>query len=188
MPTYADNYTFRVRANYISAGIPHRMQVRGNTTESGSAIASTYAGDLADYVANFNSRLPTDWAFTGWEYANPDSDIFVVFAPVITPPAGAISPGGLSSVARVRAVSHAGRATGSKARIYWFGPIHESDDAADPGANGIYTSAELSGLAASTTLATLTFKAGNGNAATFYERMTVKVNDRLLRSVRRGIY
>jgi len=188
MPTYADNWTFRVRAGYISAGIPHKMQVRGTASGTGLALAETMASDLADYVANFNSRLPNDWAFTSWEYANHDSDIFIPFTPVITDPAGAISPGGLSSVARVRAVCHSGRVAGSKARIYWFGPHHESDDAADPGANGVYTSAELSGLAASTTLATASFKGGNGEDAAFYERMTVKVNDRLLRSVRRGIY
>lgn len=188
MPTYADNYTFRVKASYISAGIPHKMQVRGVFGMTGIANAETLANDLADYVANFNSRLPNDWAFTGWEYAEQDSDVFIPWSPFITDPVGVISPAGLSSVARVRAVCHSGRVAGSKARIYWFGPHHESDDAADPGANGIYTSAEMAGLAASTTLATDSFAGGNGLAATFYERLTVKVNDRLLRAVRRGIY
>jgi hypothetical protein len=189
MPTYADNYTFRVRGSYISCGIPHKMKCRGEIGAAGFSEASALANAMSEYVDNFSSRLPTDWAWTGWEYANEDSDVWIPFSPVLAAePTGVISTGGLSSMMKIRAVCHQGRAAGSRARIYWWGPIHESDDVADPGANGIYTSAELSGLAASTTLATDTFKAGNGLDAIFYERLTVKENDRLLRNVRRGLY
>lgn len=188
MATYADNYTFRIRGRYIAAGIAHVMKTRVPSVLGTLPLAEFHADAMNDYVSNFNSVIWADWAWTGWEYAVRDSDVWVPFAPVLTATiAGTQVVAGASAMQKITAVSHQGRAAGSRARVYWWGPRRSTDLAAEEGGDGVLTSAEASGLAASTTLASDRFAAGNGASAIFYERLTYKVNDYLLRLVRRGI-
>ena len=188
MPTYADNYTFRVRGAYVAAGIQHKMKVRGNSVISGLAAAEQYANSLNDYISNFEADLWTDWSWLGWEYADPNTDIWVPFNPVLTggDPTGTQNPASYTAVKKAMGITHSGRVAGSRARLYWFGARVLDEAVGAVGGNGVISSGEFAGLDAATTLATDTFRGGNGNAAIFYNRLTVKVNDDVLKLVRRG--
>lgn len=189
MPTYADNYTFRVRASYISGMVNHKMKVRGTGSVSGISAAEAYAENLNSYVMSFENQLWDDFAWTGWEYANPNSDVWVPFVPPLAGGTivGTIDPAGYSPVTRIKAVSHSGRAAGSKARLYWWGPVVAGESTGAAGGDAVLTPAELTGLSGATGIADAMFCAGNGTLAVFYNRLTYKVNDDLLRLVRRGI-
>lgn len=189
MPTYADNYTFRVRGSYIAAGVPHKMKVRGTPDASGTAAGEVYASQLNDYISSFEAHLWTDWAWLGWEYADPDSDIWVPFSPVLAGGAivGAINPATAAAVKKAMGICHSGRVAGSRGRLYWFGLSVLDAIAADGGANGVLLPAEEGGLSGATGLANDLFCGGNGELAIWYNRLTVKVNDDVLKLVRRGI-
>lgn len=188
MPTFADNYTFRVRGSYVAAGVQHKMKVRGNSVINGETAAETYANALNDYISNFEANLWTDWSWLGWEYADPNSDIWIPFNPVLVggDPTGVINPASYTAVKKAYGLTHSGRVAGSRARLYWFGAAVLDEAVGAVGGNGVISVGEFAGLAASTTLATDTFRGGNGQPAIFYERLTVKVNDDVLKLVRRG--
>lgn len=189
MPTYADNYTFRVRGQYIAAGVTHKMKCRGTVSDEGATTGQALANQMNNYVQSFESQLWDDWEWLGWEYANPDSDIWVPFLPVLSGGAvtGTINPASFSAEVHVKAVTHSGRAAGSKARVYWYGPVVASESTGAAGGDGVLLPAELTGLSGATGIANGAFHGGNGNQGIFYDRMTYKVNDDLLKLVRRGI-
>ena len=188
MPTYADNYTSRVRGRYISSGIPHVMKCRSDVPVMTAPVAESFADVMNNYVLSFEPVLPSDWAWVSWEFAPANSDIWSPFAPVLSDTvAGVLDHTDFSPMVRVSACSHSGRAAGSKARVYWWGPLLDTDNSGTIGGDGIVTSTEVGGLAAATSFATDTFRAGNGGNAIFYERLTYKVNDDLLKLVRRGV-
>lgn len=188
MPTHADNYTSRVRGSYIAAGIPHKVKVRSAGVFSSPALPEALAEILNNYMKNFEADLADDWAWTGWEYANVNSDEWIPMNPVLTAEIeGQVAIGTYSPYARVTACTHSGRAFNSKARIYFYGLLVPTQSPGNVGGDGVLTSSEVTGLAASTSMATESFRAGSGAAAIFYERLTYKVNDDLLKQVRRGL-
>jgi hypothetical protein len=184
---FADNYTLRVRTTYVAAGVQHKFKVRGSDVDTFAAVnpIATAVGDFFDSIA---PRLYTDFAFLGWEYALPDSDIWVPFEPTsVATPEGAINVEGRSGKDKIQGYTLSGRGVGAKARLYFFGMFLQTEGTGSVGANGIINIGELSGLDNCVTIANASFHAANGSAAIWYPRLTMKTNDALEPNIRRGL-
>lgn len=188
MTTYADNYTSRVRGDYIACGIPHRLQVRAVPTSLTEGAAEAIAEVINNYILSFEAQLSTDWAWQGWAYASANSETFIPFVPVLSDTvAGAVNFNDISPRRKVTAANHAARSATSTTRIYFFGLIIVDSAAADAGGNGVLTPAEVGGLSGATGIVSGSLASASGELATFYNRLTYKVNDRLFRLVKRGL-
>lgn len=188
MATYADNYTSRVRGDYIACGIPHRLQVRSPEPDMTAVVAEAFANVINNYILSFEAVIADDWAWTGWAYAPADSDVFTPFVPLLADTiVGAVDYSTISGRRRVTAANHAARSALSTTRIYWFGLIFNDWQAADPGGDGVLTPAEATALSGATGIVSGALATASGEAAIFYNRLTYKVNDRLFRLVKRGL-
>lgn len=189
MTTYADNFTHRVRGSYIAMGIPHRWQVRAIGTGSFTDIqANTIAETLNNYVLSFEATLCSDWAWTGWEYAARNTDVFIPFTPSLTDTIVGIADfSATGKRKRISACNQAGRGATGSARMYWWGILTSDVQTTDKASDLVLTSAEITGLPGATGIINGALGTSSGAPATFYERLTYKENDRLVRLVRRGL-
>lgn len=183
MTSYAPNYTPRIRLKYQAAGIEHTIQMRG--------ARGTTAGGLdaqkGSIRACFNlgaANLADDFAWISAEYALTDSDDWF---PTTLPAAvtGAAPIASFSLQHRATHTSFNGRVVGSRAAIYFYGFYWEQgvDTSAD---NGRVTPAEEAFVGDIATELSGQAHAGNGLQAIFHQYANIKVNDHLLKLLRRG--
>lgn len=189
MTTYAPNYTGRLRAKYVAAGVEHTAQLRkfrGATTSQIGDLRHT----LASCFTVWNALLPSDFAWLSCEYANEDSDLFT---PTDLPDTvtGTLDPTTYTPFQKITPTIFSGRSTGSKARVSLYGIFWEyTNQADDPNTvpyNGIITTAEDSRVGSTIALLNGQAASGAGVNAIWYPRATVKPNDYWVRQVRKGI-
>lgn len=189
MPTYAPNHTGRYKAHYIAAGLQHTIQIRQPRGSSLSSIISTGASVCHDIFNALAAFLADDFQFTAAEAVDQDLTDFI---PCTLPTAvtGTVDWVGddWSGKKRVSALHFAGRAVGSRAGVFMYGIDINTDHGADPGGDGLVLTSELAGL--STVISTLQGNAAavSGTYAFWQNHATVKVNDFLLKRVRRGVF
>jgi len=186
MTTFAPTFTPRLRVHYKCGGIGHAIQVRG---ARGASLA-TMTG-LVDPVANcfvaLATRLYSDFAWLSAEVALTDEESFI---PV--PVSGIIPVGGVvllaqSAVNKIRGLTVSGRAPGSRSRMTFFGAEFSASSNTAEAADSVITATEFAGMNTIAGIANTYFHANSGAAAIWYNRGTYKVNDHLLKLVRRGI-
>jgi hypothetical protein len=184
MTSYASNFTPRYKATYLAGGIQHTIQVR---EARGASFATVEArrGDLHDIFNALASGLYDDFAWLSAEVALTDDD---VFAPALTPTSvtGVIDGGTISAYKRCHGLTFTGRAAGSRGKFTMFGILLGTDQNTDEGANGVITAAEIAGVGTIAGIASAHFHAGSGALAVYPNAATYKVNDLLLRRVRKG--
>lgn len=189
MTDYAPDFTLRYKATYIAAGFQHNMVVRGPTTPGD---VTTAVNDLRIAVGAYFNELAAslwdDFTFLAGAFAVAGSNVFL---PTASPPA-VTGAGGAHTVrsARLRAsaCTMAGRGTPTgSGRLYFFGPALADFTQTDPAGDGVISVANLAGITGAKAVADAAFYSSSGEAMVFYPRLTVKVNDNLLRLVRRTI-
>lgn len=185
MPTYAPTFTPRYRVKYRAAGIEHTVLCRGprganlvDMTTRGNSF-STMFGALTAVLADDFEWISADVALT-------DED---TWAPTTVPATvtGVAPVANFTIMQRIMSTTFSGRAPGSKARFSLYGFAWTPATLANVAEDFILTGAEIAGIATIVTEASGHFFAGSGQAASFYNRATVKVNDFLLKKARRGI-
>lgn len=184
MTSYAPNYTPRMRLKYVAGGIEHTIMMRGPRGASAAALDAQKGSIRACF--NFGAaRLMDDFAWLSAEYALTDDDVFY---PTTLPAAvvGAIPIVGLSAQRKVQSTNFNGRVAGSRAAIYFYGFSWEAGfgQAAE---NGRITPAEEAFVTSIANELSGQAHAGNGLQAIFHQYANVKVNDHLLKLLRRGI-
>lgn len=185
---FAENFTGRYRAKYRAAGIEHTIMVRFGRGGSLSAIGSAGAALLHNIFSALDTELADDFEWISAEASEADTDFF---SPAATPLAvtGArdFVTENWSPVKRVSGLTFSGRAPGSRARVTMFGINVNNITTAQIGGDGIVTPAELAGVATVASLLQGSVVANSNESAFFYGRATHKVNDHLLKLVRRGL-
>jgi hypothetical protein len=187
MPDFSPDYTYRYKVRYLAGGITHDFVVRGDQwVTDGETHATALAANVGEFFANLEDQLFDDFAFQSASWAYRGSSVFVPTTNVPTDPTGVFNPALVSSRHRATACTMSGRGLAEgHAKLYFFG-AHFPDHLVDSvGADGVITAAEFGGIVNAAAVATTRFHSSDGAAAIFYERLTVKVNDRLLRIVRR---
>jgi hypothetical protein len=181
--TYAPNYTPRYRAHYTAAGISHTIQVRAERTED-IGTGAGLAAPLAGLFSTFASQLAVDFAWTGAEYALVDSDDFI---PTATPGAvvGTRDISEFSLKARATSTNFNGRATGSRAALYMYGVLW-LDGLGEAADNGRVTPAESAFVTTAAGICSANFAANSGTPAIWHDYANIKLNDHLLKLLRRG--
>jgi hypothetical protein len=184
MTTYAPNWTPRYRARYQAAGVTHTVQVRGLRTTDDANIA-TFGAHLFDFFAPLAPVMADDFAWIDASYALTDSDLF---APTTTPAGitGDVPVANFEPKEKVIAIAFSGRALGSRARLYVYGGLWNETTLPGVDDNAVITTSEWVNLSTSIAVANNFFCAGSGALATWYNQVTVKENDHLLKLVRRG--
>jgi hypothetical protein len=147
---------------------------------------TTRGNSLSTIYGFFDAQLADDFAWISADVALTDSDVFV---PATVPAAvTGLSPiADFTPIRKITSATFSGRAEGSKARFSLYGLIWVLDDDAALGKDFIVTGAEYSAVADAVAEASGQFFAGSGQAASFYNQTTLKVNDFLLRKVRKGL-
>lgn len=186
MTTYAPNFTPRYKLRYRAGGIEHTIQVR---SERGATFAATE--NLKDTIrACYQAvvaRAYNDFVFLSAEIALTDSDVFSPAAIPLGLVGHVADPALFSAVARIRGLTFSGRAPGSRARFTMFGLAFSTDGPTALGGDGTILPAEEAGITTIANTATAAFRSGSGAGAIFPARGTYKVNDHLLRLVRKGV-
>lgn len=188
MADYAPNFTPRWIVRYRAAGIEHDIMVRVARGIAGDGIR--IAGDpiIGDIFPNLATILAEDFeAIAAW-YIEQDSDVRVLSTTGVAV-SGAWDFTPASGVQKVTAATFSGNAAGSKVRYSVYGLNLSQDLASNQAGDGIVTGAELSVIAdvVSDLNASTAVRAINNVRPVFYNRVTVKVNDHLLKLVRRGL-
>lgn len=186
MPSFAPQYTPRYRARYRAAGVEHSIQIRG--PRGHSAFLMEVDGRNACFAV-FNSitaRLAVDHEWISAEVALTDED---TFSPAAVPAAvtGTVLVSSFTPVAKITAAAWSGRAPGSRSRVYAYGFLWVITSPGSISGDGLVTSGEEAGIATVATSLNGLARAGSGANAVWYNRVTVKPNDHLLKLVRRGI-
>jgi len=183
--TYAPNFTPRYKVGYVAGGITHTIQVRGARGDTFSATEGKrlYVAQIFNALA---AGLYSDFAWTDASVALTDDDVFAPAAVPATTPTGAVDPGTVSAYQRIHGLTFTGRAPGSKARFTMYGVLLGMITEGDEGGNGVISSDEIAGIGTIAAIATDQFKADSGANAIFPLRATYKVNDHLLKLVRKG--
>ena len=189
MTDYAPDYTFRYKVRYLAGGFQHDMVVRGPLVVVDPATQNQLLADvLSGYFVNLQTVLYNDFEFQTASYAVAGSNVFIPTTIVPISPVGVVSVANSAARQRASACTHAGRGIGSgSGRLYFFGLAMPDSAAGDPAADGVISVTNLPGLATATGIADGTFKSSSGAAMAFYPRLTIKVNDAMLRIVRRTI-
>lgn len=191
MTDYAPDFTYRYRVSYRAGGFAHNFNVRGPTglAEPVDDFAFNMATAVHDYFAALAAILWTDFEFLSAAYAAAGSNIFIptTRVPAAITPTG-FDPADYSARMRATACTHAGRGVPSgAARLYWFGSSVVDSLDTDEAGDGAISVANVAGLDTATAVANANFFSSAGFAALWYPRLTTKVNDRLLRVIRRTV-
>jgi len=185
MTTYAPNYTPRLKVHYRAGGLDHSIQVR-NARGTSFGDMQFMVGRIHDLFLPLATVLYTDFAFVSTEIALTDDDVFVPASnPVAVTGTGPVYTT-KSIMARIRALTFSGKASGSRAVFRMFGIFLATDTSTDVAADGKITGIESGPVATIAALATANFRAGSGGAAIFPAVATYKENDHLLRLARKG--
>lgn len=183
MTTYAPNFTPRTRVKYVAAGIEHTIQMR-SPRGTGSGVVSGKAEIISDLFDLFSDILADDFAWVSAEYALTDSDVFIPFAtPTVV--SGTVDPTTFSLHQRVTSTNFNGKAAGSRAAVYMYG-LFWSRDSGTPADNGRVTPAENADVGTAAGILSSNAVAGSGDGAFFHNYANIKVNDHLLKLLRRG--
>jgi len=183
MTSYAPNYTPRIRLKYNAAGIEHTIMMRAARGTTSGGLDAQKGSIRACF--NFGAAvLADDFAFISAEYALTDSDDFF---PTTLPAAvtGAADVSLFTLQQRATHTSFNGRVVGSRAAIYFYG-FQWEDGIGSPRDNGRVTPAEAPFVGSIATELSGQAHAGNGLQAIFHQYANIKVNDHLLKLLRRG--
>lgn len=189
MTSYSPSYTSRYRAHYHVCGIDHTIQLR---KQLGASAGDTdlLAGTVNAIFAAVAADLCNDFAFTGAEYAEEGSDLFV---PASVPVAvtGLTSIVGFTPFQKVTHLRFGCRAAGSRSSIEMYGIQwfygNQSDDPDTVGYDGVVTPAERSYIGTIAGLLNTQAFANSGNPSSVWStRATIKINDFWLKAVRSG--
>lgn len=183
MTTYAPNYTPRVRIKYTAAGIEHTISMRAARGTDAAGL-DAQVGSIRACFNFMADKLADDFAWISAEYALTDSDDFFPRG-LPASVAGAVDPITFSLHQRVTSTNFNGRVAGSRAAIYFYG-IWWSRDSGEPADNGRVTPLEDADIGTVATELSGQAHAGNGLQATFHQYANIKVNDHLLKLVRKG--
>jgi hypothetical protein len=185
---FAENFTCRYRARYRAAGIEHVIMVRFGRGGSLSAIASSGQAVLHNIFEAVSGFLADDFLWISAEASQEDTDFF---SPADVPLAVVGDADWVgdswSGKKRVSGLTFSGRAPGSRARVTMFGINVDSDFITNDGGNGLVTPDEIPGVADIASILEAGVVANSNQPAFFYGRATHKVNDHLLKLVRRGV-
>jgi len=183
MTTYAPNFTPRTRVKYVAFGIEHTIQMR---SVRGATVGNLQgkATNIRDCFNAVASLVAADFAFISVEGALTDSDVFF---PLALPAAviGAVAVASMPIQHRVTSTGFVGRSAGSRASIFMYG-VHWPDGFGSERDNGRVTIGEVAQLATIIGILNANAVAGSGAAAIFAAYANIKVNDHLLKLVRRG--
>jgi hypothetical protein len=184
MTTYAPNFTPRYRARYLAAGIEHTIQIRGARGESAVDISSRRS-DLHDIFAAAATTLADDFQWLSADYALTDSDVFI---PAVMPTAvtGLYDVADFNIQQRCVSTGFVGRAAGSRSAIYLYG-IWWAVATGAAAENGRVTPAEWAPVTTIKASLDTAGHAGSGALAVWHDYANTKLNDHLLKLVRRGI-
>lgn len=182
MTSYAPNYTPRARLKYVACGIEHTIQMRAE--RGASAPLDAQIGSIRACFNLMRPSLADDFAFISAEYALTDSDDFFPRG-LPTPVAGLIPVGDFSLKQRCTSTSYNGRVVGSRAAIYFYG-IFWDQGLGTVEDNGRVTPLEESFVGTVATELSGQAHAGNGLQAIFHQYANIKLNDHLLKLLRRG--
>jgi len=187
MTDFSPDFTYRYKARYLAAGITHDFVVRGDQwVVDGETHATALAANVGEFFAALEDQLYSDFAFISASWAYRGSSVFVPTTAVPVSPTGVVDESTVSSRLRATASTMSGRGTAlGHAKLYFFGLWVPDHLTASLGADGVLTGTEFGGIVNAAAVATTRFHASDGSSAIFYERLTLKVNDRLLRTVRR---
>lgn len=182
MTTYAPNFTPRARLKYVACGIEHTIMMRAAR------------GTAADLSPQFNSiracflmlvdQLPEDFAWISAEYALTDSDVFIPRAV----PAAIVGEQPVASYTlkqKCTSTNFNGRAAGSRAALYFYGVLW-GEGIGEPADNGRVTPAEQAEIGTVATELSGQAHANSGEQAIFHQYANIKLNDHLLKLLRRG--
>jgi hypothetical protein len=189
MPDFAPDFTHRFIAEYVAAGVTHRILVRRQRSEVLPGAANDAASFVTGIFAAMNPLLPTDVAFTAAFWIPKDTDVSIP-GPLPTAPAGTIDPADYSAHAKCVGTTFSAKdGAGIKGRFTMFGVFW---DLGTPGA----VAADGKVLAAENATVLAGIGAANGGTRdasiadgtlNFNQYVTVKVNDFLLKKARRGL-
>lgn len=183
MTTYAPNYTPRYRARYVAAGIEHTIQVRGPRGSTGAEMTGLRL-PLTGLFLTFADKLADDFTWIAADYALTDSDDFVATT-IPEPVTGLVDAATFSLKQRCTSTNFNGRAVGSRASLYMYGilwatGLGEAED------NGRVTGAEDGDITTAAAICSDNFKANSGTTPIWHAYANIKLNDHLLKLLRRG--
>lgn len=183
MTTYAPNFTPRMRVKYLAAGVEHTIQMRSSRGAS-SVTVDASKEEISNIFQLFEPLLAEDFAFLSAEYALTDSDVFI---PTSLPTAvtGEQLLTDFSLQQRATSTGFIGRSAGSRAAIFFYG-IWWEDGVGTPRDNGRVTTVENTAIGSAAANLSTNAKAGSGGDAVFYTYANIKVNDHILKLIRRG--
>lgn len=189
MTDYSPDYTFRYRTHYLAGGLTHDFTVRAGITLSGGAeLAAVYSVAVGNFLASLEDALFDDFECISASWAYAGSDVFVPSFDVPANPTGVVDHTAFGPRMRASAVAMAGRAAdGSKGRLYLFGYAQLDKTNADPAADGWISVDNDANLVDAKAIADTSFHTGSGALGVWYPRLTIKVNDRALRTIRRTV-
>lgn len=187
MADYAPDFTIRYKTRYRAGNHSHDITVRGpvDATPDNTQIQALADG-LTAFFAALASQLYADFEFLSASYCATNSEIFIPTSILPVSPTGLIVVANFSEMSHVTASCMSGRSALAKARVYFYGLSVFAEAGGVAGGDGQLLVSEVAGIAGAKAAADGVFKAGDGQTATFYPRLTYKVNDRNLRAVRRG--
>jgi hypothetical protein len=141
---------------------------------------------LQNVFGNLASKLADDFHYVSADVALTDSLTWLP-ATVPAPTTGLVTLATFSPMHKAVGTTFSGRSADSKARLTAYGIFWDMFTIGDDSQNGIVTAAEDADIGLVATACSANFFSGGGTSAMFYQQATIKVNDDLLKRIRRGI-
>jgi hypothetical protein len=190
MADFAPNYTARWRGLYRLGGIEHNMTLRfarGTTGDDIVGQANVVARNLFQSFAA--TRLWNDFAWIAGFYALTDTNEFLPAGALPDAVTGSLSMTGLNVNKRCLMWTFGGRSGSSKGRVVAqsiFG--HPFADTNPPETKWYITGTEEAAVSAAIGALNAGALVGpNNQPLNFYNRVTIKHSDELLKKIRRGL-
>ena len=184
---WAPDHTPRVKVGYRSAGFDHHFMFRVGRGVS-SATAASAIGTLASNLSlALATLLPADFAYTSFDFAPEDSEVFMPLGGVPSHTTGAQDVADYSPIKRAMRTTFKGKSLGSKVSVSIFGVFFNLDTAAGISGNGRVDASESAVITAAISAleAASAVVAVDNTHPSWYAYSTVKVDDHFLRIVRR---
>jgi len=187
MPTFAENFSARYQAKYVAAGIQHTIQFRFARGLTGAAIVTAGHAHAYNFFNSLSSLLADDFAWVSAQWCQEDTTIFIPAGSTPTAVVGTIDAATFTPYAAASCLHFPGKSDVSKAGVFAFGVFFDPYDTASPARNGIVLATESAPvLAAISSLSGGTaVTAVNGVTASWFNYTTYKVNDHVLKEVRK---